>query len=296
MMAEQKSEIRMKDLFPHFRRRWKSILAVTVLCAVALGGWQFFKVKKVHDAGEKTKEEARYEDELATYETNLANAQGDVNYLTGVWQSRVEYRDSSLLLNLDPNDVWAAEKKYRVSGADEKAADILAVYTGAMTADHDEVQIQEAFGTDNAGYARELVQIAADNAENTFTVTVWGSEKEKAEKGLAYVSGKIEEAETKAQEIGNHTLLELNTGVSKSVIEDLPTKQQHIGEQIADDEDNITRSKRMLNNVKETKPFEPGDPVVRWAVTGGVLGFLLMIAIYLTTFLRKNRITGTRSR
>ena len=289
MTAGQQSGIRMKDLFSHFLRRWKSILAVTVLCALVLGGWQYIKVKKAHDAGEKTKEEARYEDELATYETNLANAQGDVEYLTGVRQSRVAYRNSSLLLNLDPNDVWAAEKKYRVSGADEKAADILAVYTGAMTADHDEAQIQEAFGTDNAGFARELVQIAADEAEKSFTVTVWGAEKEKAEKGLEYVSGKIAEAEKKAQEIGDHTLLELNSGVSKSVIEDLETKQKNLGEEIADDEDAITRSKRMLNNVKETKPFEPGDPVVRWAVTGGVLGFLLMIAIYLTSFLRKKK-------
>ena len=287
MTAGQNSEIRWKDLFSHLLHRWKSILAVTVLCAVALGGWQYFGVKKAHDAGEKTKEEARYEKELSTFEENLATAQGDVNYFTNLCQERITYRDNSLLMNLDPNNLWIAEKKYRVSGADESAADVLAVYTGAMKTEHEKAEILEAFGTENAGYARELVKIIPEAEENSFTVTVWGSDKEKAEKELAYVSGKIEEAEKRAQEIGNHTLRVLSEGASESVLEELISKQSTLANQIADDKDDITRAKRTLNNVQESKPYEPGDPVVRWGVTGAVLGFVLMIAIYLTTFLRK---------
>ena len=293
MTAERYSEIRMKDLFSHFLHRWKSILAVTVLCALILGGWQFFKVKKVHDAGERTKEEARYEDELATYRMNLQNAEADVEACIAVWKNRTSYRDNSILLNLDPENVWAAEKKYLVKDASESAENILAVYTGAMSADHEEAAIMDAFGTDNAGYAREVVSIVSDPAESSFTVKVLAAEKEKAEKGLAYVSGKVEEAEKTAQGIGAHTLQSLTEGASKSVYPELLNQQHSLAIDIAEDEDSITRAKRMLNNVKETEPFGPGDPVVRWAVTGGVLGFLLMIAIYLTTFLR---ITRTRSR
>ena len=293
-MAKEQ-EIRWKDLFTHFLSRWKSILTVTVLCTLILGGWQFFSVKKIHDAGEKTKEEARYEQELSEFETNLANIQGDVNYLTQIWQERVTYRNNSLLMNLDPNNLWIAEKKYRVSGADESSADILAVYTGAMKTDHEKAEILEAFGTENAGYARELVKIVADAEENSFTVTVLASEREKAEKGLAYVSEKIEKAEKRAQEIGSHTLKVLSEGSSESVREDLITKQSTLANEIANHEDDITRAKRSLTNVQESKPYNPGDPVVRWAVTGGVLGFVLMIAIYLTTFLRKKGSLGSGS-
>ena len=284
----RKKEIRWKELGTHFLKRWKSILAVTVLCTVVLGGWQYLGVKKAHDAGEQTKEEARYAQEYAEYEENLANAQENVNSAVAICENRKTYRSHSVLMNLDPNNIWAAEKKYRVSGADEAvAADLLAVYTGAMSAEHDENAILDAFGTENPGYARELVKITEDPAENSFTVTVWAAEKEKAEKGLAYVSGKIEETVKQAQSIGQHTLKALNEGSSLSILESLTDSQATLATQIADDEDNITRARRSLKNVQESKPFKPGNPVVRWAIAGGVLGFLFMLTIYLTTFLRK---------
>lgn len=288
MTTEHDTEIRINHLFSHFLRRWKSILVVTVICAAVLGGWQYFSIKKTHDAGAQTKEEARYAQELADFQEKLKNAQENVEESTAICEDHKAYRQNSILMNLDPNNVWIAEKKYRVSGAEESAApDLLAAYTGAMSSDHDKDAVLEAFGTDNAGYARELVNITADSAENSFTVTVWAADRERAEKELAYVSGKIEETKKQAAGIGQHTLKVLNEGASVNVLESLIVKRDALAEQIADNEDTIVRAKRSLRNVLESKPFEPGDPVVRWAVTGGVLGFLLMIAIYLTTFLRK---------
>lgn len=287
MTAEHNSEIRMKELISYFARRWKSILAVTVLCTAILGGWQYLSVKKTHDAGEQTREEARYASELAAYETNLENAQREADFLSGVLADRAAYRDNSLLMNLDPENVWVAEKKYLISGADGSTGDILTAYTGAMAAVHDEAAILEAFGTENPGYARELVSITSDPAENSFTVSVWGSEEENVRKGLTYVSGKIAEAEKTAQSMGGHTLRELNEGASRTVYPGLTGMKANLGEQILKDEENVTSAKRSLNNVLESKPFKPGDPVARWTITGGVMGFLVMIAIYLTGFLRK---------
>lgn len=68
MVAENNSEFQMKDLVSLFARRWKNILAMTVICNVFLGGWQHFSVKKAHDVGGLMKEEARFEQELADYQ------------------------------------------------------------------------------------------------------------------------------------------------------------------------------------------------------------------------------------
>ena len=286
MSSEQ--EIRWKDLGTHFLKRWKSILVVTVLCTVALGGWQYLGVKKAHDAGNQTKEEARYAKELADYQEKLKNAQENVEASIALCENHKVYRRDSILMNLDPNNVWIGEKKYRVSGAEESMVpDLLAAYTGAMMSDHDAAAILEAFGTENTGYARELVRITADQTECSFTVTVWASDQKKAEKELTYVSGKIEETEKQAQAIGQHKLAELNKGVNTGIHESLISDQSALAEKIADNEDTIVRNKRALNNVMESEPFKPGNPVIRWAVTGGVLGLALMLAIYLTTFLRK---------
>lgn len=287
MTVEHNSEIRMKDLISYFARRWKSVLAVTVICTALLGGWQYFSVKKAHDAGELTKEEARYESELAAYQTNLQNAQQEADFFSGVLADRAAYRDSSLLMNLDPENMWVAEKKYLLSGVDGSGADILTAYTGAMAADHDEAAILEAFGTENPGYARELVSITSDPTENSFTVSVRGADEEKARKGLAYVSGKITEAEKTAQNVGSHTLQELNEGAYKTVYPELTEMKANLSSQILREEESATTAKRNLNNVLESKPFKPGNPIVRWAITGGVMGFLVIAAIYLTGFLRK---------
>ena len=225
MSMERSSEIRIKDLVTHFGCRWKSILVVTVFCAMVLGGWQFISVKKVHDAGEQTKEEARYADELAAYRMNLENAEKDVDSNISTVESRRAYREQSLLMNLDPENVWVAEQKYLLSDAEVSAADILTAYTGAMTTDHKETAILEAY-----------------SSENSFTVTVWAADKERAEKGLAYVSGKIREAEKIAQSVGKHTLQTLNQGVYQSIFPDLITRQNALGEQIIEDENTLTRS------------------------------------------------------
>ena len=73
----------------------------------------------------------------------------------------------------------------------EKAADVVAVYTGAMIADHDEAALEDAFGTSNAGYVNEVVTITADSEENAFRVKAAASTEEAAEKGLAYAVRKI---------------------------------------------------------------------------------------------------------
>ena len=45
--------------------------------------------------------------------------------------------DAQIMMQLDPENVWAGEKKYLVTDVTGSAADVLAVYTGAMTTDHD---------------------------------------------------------------------------------------------------------------------------------------------------------------
>ena len=182
-MKTDEQGIRLKDLWLHYRRRWKSILLVTVLFAAILGGWQAIRVSNIHGKGEKTKDELRYERDMATYHEVLSNAEHNVAERKRQVEESYAYRDGSILLNLDPEDLWIAEKKYLVSLPEGGAAgDVLAAYTGAMGVDHDASALLAAFGTENAGYAGEVVSIAAEPAENSFTVRVYGASEEVAKK------------------------------------------------------------------------------------------------------------------
>ena len=291
-------EIRLKDLGLHFLKRWKSLLLAALLLAAALGGWQAVKVAAAHRDGGQTKDEARYAHDLALYQELTANAEQNVRDRRAQLNARTGYREHSILMNLDPENVWTAEKKYLVSAAGENAEgsgsllDAAAAYTGAMDGEHEEAALLEAFGTDNAGYARETVSIAMVPGENSFTVRVFAADAEKAAKGLEYVSKRIEAAEHAAQEICGHTLRVLNEGVSRQILPELAETQSRLTGAIEEYEAAVRESERLLQNRRESIPSEPGNPVVRWAVAGGVLGLLAMAAVYLTTFLRKKNEAG----
>ena len=288
-MKTDEQGIRLKDLWLHYRRRWKSILLVTVLFAAILGGWQAIRVSNIHGKGEKTKDELRYERDMATYHEVLSNAEHNVAERKRQVEESYAYRDGSILLNLDPEDLWIAEKKYLVSLPEGGAAgDVLAAYTGAMGVDHDASALLAAFGTENAGYAGEVVSIAAKPVENSFTVRVYGASEEAAKKGLEYVSGKISEVEALAQGIGAHTLTALEEGTASGILPELTEKKAALTDATYNQERALREAERILDNAKESYPSDPGDPVVRWAVAGGVLAFLAMLGIYLTTFLRKH--------
>lgn len=288
-MKTDEQGIRLKDLWLHYRRRWKSILLVTVLFAAILGGWQTIRVSNIHGKGEKTKDELRYERDMATYHEVLSNAEHNVAERKRQVEESYAYRDGSILLNLDPENLWIAEKKYLVSLPEGgTAGDVLAVYTGAMGADHDAAALLEAFGTENAGYAGEVVSIAAEPAENSITVRVYRASEEAAKKGLEYVSVKISEAEALAQGIGAHTLTALEEGTAIGILPELTEKKAALTDATYIRERALREAERILDNAKESYPSDPGDPVVRWAVAGGVLAFLAMLGIYLTTFLRKH--------
>ena len=287
---EYDAEYRLKDVFFHVLYRWRSILLVMVLCAAVIGGWQAFSVNAAHQAGNKTKDELRYEQEMEAYQQNVADAQKKLEKNRDVLEERLAYRDGSLLMQLDPENAWAAERVYLVSGTEESAADVLAVYSGAMISDHDEAALEDAFGTSNAGYANEVVTIAANSEENTFRVTVYATERETAEKELAYVARKVEEAEKSAQDIGQHTLQVVNEGVSRQILTELTKNKSDLNDEINKYKDKVKTSERNLKGAEENEPLHPGDPVTRGALTGAGLGLLAMIGAYLITFMRRSRL------
>ena len=117
---EYDPEYRLKDFIFHLLYRWRSILLVVLLCAAVIGGLKAFSANAAHQAGNKTKDELRYEQDVEAYRKEVANAQKKLKKNRDVLNERLAYREDSLLMQLDPGNVWVAEKKYLVSDAAEK--------------------------------------------------------------------------------------------------------------------------------------------------------------------------------
>ncbi len=287
---EYEPEYRLKDVFFHLLYRWRSILLVMLLCAAVIGGWKAFSMNVARQTGDKTKDELRYEQDLEDYRKNVSEAQKKLEKNRNVLDERLAYREESLLMQLDPENVWTAERIYLVSGAEGSAADVVAVYSGAMVANHDDAELEDAFGTSNAGYVNEVVSITAASEENTFRVTAYASEQETAEKELAYVVRKVEEAEQTAQGVEPHTLQVINEGVSRQILTDLTKKKNDLNDEINKYKDKVKTSERNLKGEEENEPLKPGNPVIRGALTGAGLGLLAMIGLYLITLVRREKL------
>ena len=288
---EYNPEIRVRDVFFHLLYRWRSILLAAVLCAAVLGGWQYFRVNAAHSAGNLTKDEQRYERDLAYYQNTLENSRRSLEEWEQRLRERYAVRDNSLLMKLSPENTWAAEKKILVSGAGEFTADVLAVYTGAMETDHDEAALAEAFDTPVAGYVKEITVIHTVDGENAFLVTVYAADREAAEKGLAYVSRKVEEAGKRAQEIAPHTLQTAAEGVSRALFPSgFEETQYFVYEDVARHESKVRSASKALFNAEESMPVKPGNPAVRWAIAGAVLGLLAMILAYVTAYAQRSKL------
>ena len=73
-----------------------------ILCAAVLGGWQYLRADAAHRAGNLTKDEQRYERDLAYYQDTLVNSQRGLEEWEQRLKERYADRDNSLVMKLNP--------------------------------------------------------------------------------------------------------------------------------------------------------------------------------------------------
>lgn len=284
-------EINLKGMIFHILYRWRSILLAALICAVALGAYQYFSLKSVHDAGNKTAEEQKYEQDLAAYEEELEIAQNVVDRNTILLQSQTNYLNNSAYIKLDPNAIWTARCNYVIKvdpsvlenlpqGSTQDPADgILSAYNVPLEGASEE-ELMEAFEVDQTEYVRELVTVLLDPESNTVTYSVYGKSKEAAQKGMRLLQSKMGAVEAKAQEIERHTAAMTGGEVSCVSNDILLSKQDQLSKSVNQLKRDLRNAKLNLKKMQQSAPGAPGNHLVRMTVIGAVLGALVLAFLY----------------
>lgn len=296
-------EIHLKDLFFHILYRWRSILLVALIGAVALCGYQWWTIKSTHDAGKLTKEERQYELNLQNYKEDLESAQNTIRVNTKLLQDQNEYRKESIYFQLNPQGIWTATNKYLVK-VDQSVLDkmpqgssldptdgILAAYTSPLSEATDD-ELKEAFGTEKTEYVSELVTSELSTDENSITVSIKAATKEEAQAGMSLLNSKMEKiAAGKAQEIEPHTLSLVNEEIALKADPDLPAKQDTLAKSIAENQTALQEARQKLNKLEaDGEPNAPGKHLVKMAVIGFVLGAALIFFLYAILYALSGRL------
>ena len=124
------AELNLKDLLFHILYQWRIILLVGLIAAGGFGFKEYWSFEKYHRNGKQSPAEAQYEKNLQELEEVNAGIDAYVKLI----QDKMNYRDTSILMQMDPTNIWTAEKKYylNISTESKDSADRMQAYIDSI--------------------------------------------------------------------------------------------------------------------------------------------------------------------
>ena len=225
----QDREISIINLFWAVCLKWRSIIAVGLICALLAGGYSYFKSAKAAATSREALQNPITTEELA--ETTELSPAGKVylEYLKQ-YEEQHQYNTESILMNLNPSRFYKGEISYAIDNHFEveyplinktnPVDNITSAYIGVL---NNGELLEEAakilkLVEDKAGYAGEVIDtknrfgnvnsVGTLVQQGVISVSVYGRDKEECEKLLDLVQSNIEEAKSKiASDFESHDLI-----------------------------------------------------------------------------------------
>ena len=282
-------EINLKDMFFHILYHWRSILVIVLIGTIGLGAYQHFSIVNIHNRGEKTAEEKQYEYDVQAYDASVATSEQAIRSYRNLIANRKDYLAGSLLLQLNPSEVYQATRVYLIklddrvndtlhAGMSGDPADYLMnVYNGAFDNMTSDKEMEEVFGTNNLAYVREVAKVEANTEFNTVTVTILAPNEEDARKRLEYLCKYVEGLKSRADEVYPHSLEIVRDGVFTITRMDLANSRTNVSSEIENYQNALNRN---LENVARGAPGVPGTHVKKMAFFGFLISFALSLLIF----------------
>ncbi len=173
--AEEEEEISLVELMVQLLSGWKKILLLALLFALLLGGYRGAKGLQERSAQGGTAEaEEKYQTELAAYESQKTMLEGQIADVSESIRQNNDYRESSVLMQLDPHNYAGASIVYYIDAGytvdpnttvqttDPTASLVRAYETGLQQADFYQYMADALSGSLTAADLQELVTVQAE--------------------------------------------------------------------------------------------------------------------------------------
>ena len=286
--------VNLKDLLFHILYRWRSVLAAALIGALVLGGYAYLNNRKAA---------APVETEEKSASTTL---QGNYQASNAMYQKlldeNIEYRERSIVMKVDPYQVWRSTAVYAVvmdpsaaaaGTAFDPAVSIAATYPSLIYHDLDEGKLKSIYGEANLHYISEIVSCSSVSDTGTFRIHTYGTTKEMAEEGRQFFEDVILNASKgDIQQMGGHRLVRLSTYTRQIVSSDIESKQASVAKSIVTYQNAITN-----NNTSISKAPTAADTgkvkkknLKLYIPAGFVLGLLAMACLYAVLYLFSGRL------
>ena len=308
-------DISLKDLCFHILYRWRSLLLAALIGAVIMGGNQYLTLNRIHGEGKLTKEEREFELNYRVYWDSLNTAKKSIETYEKQLAQIAEYEANSVWIQLDPNEVWVAKNTYYVqaesaltSQSGEKvdlSLSVMQMYATLLLDNLDAEQTKNLLGTSEKRYVQELVQVDVSEKTHLLTLEIQGSSQEQVAQAMEYFDSRLTGVcREKAEAVQTHTLTSISEEVyskqddtttdkkdSEKKERHLNVQKQELNDRQREYQGEIQKNQELIDSL-ETKgePVEPGTHILRFTVTGFLLGFLALAFLYTVLYLTGGRI------
>ena len=178
-MNEEEVQIDLMTLLHYILRKWRSIIVVMLIVAVAANLYSVKKsmsvvasVSAAEEEGDIEKQIENAKEELTAYELEqVERVYSMYEYNSQLYQENDEYLEKSMLMQLNPNEIPTVMLNYqfRKDQADEELSNIFTMYENALLDEDTCTAIIQVFGEEYANTSvRELISVTdTENVQNS---------------------------------------------------------------------------------------------------------------------------------
>jgi hypothetical protein len=296
----------VKDLVFSIFRRWKMILVLVLVAALALGGVKALGSRKA----------GLTEDQLQAatvqYEAEKERLQASVDRLQNAVDSQREYLELSELMNLDPFGFYQGviriyvDTDYHiiygnVEQEPDKTGRVLYAYQILLKNNDSCKAVAEAIGLD-VRYVSELVGVSTgysqDTQDTVLTIDVWMDDEVRLSRTLEVLSQQLQKNHAHVSNmIVEHTVDVISSDIkmiSSSELRKSQDEQHEILEQLTAE---LDAAKQELDALKAPSAAAGmfDFSVVKYAVVGAVAGGALAVFAAMVLFFVQDKVGSVRA-
>lgn len=176
---------------------WKKIVLFAAICAVISGILGYRQIDRVNNLTDRQQQEVDvYKGQLAAYDKQIEEAQGNINITLEEIETLQKYVDEALYMKLDAVNLQAATAQYVVTGIPDVGG-VVNLMVNYLAYGNVQECLEAEFGSSEAGYIREVLSWSVNG--NILNITVLHYDKGQGQKILETVqkglSGHVPEIE-----------------------------------------------------------------------------------------------------
>ena len=291
-------EISLRDMFFHILYHWRSILIAIVVLALALGGYAHLNNMRT-----KSKNAAKSTETTTVADPVRENYEASNRLYSQLMDEEREYLKRSILMKVNPKQVWKATAVYMVIPEEQDAgavpagysvgAQIAAVYPTLLFDGVDAKVVKKIFGEDEMFYIREIVKGTAIPNSASFQVDVIGTDKQMAKDGLKYFDKLILEAsQGEIQQAQKHRIAKITAETRQVVDIEAESRQATVAKEMTTYQNAVITNTKAIDTNGGSGGSSSGKKKSRlvYGILGGILGLLLMICIHGTMYLLSKKL------